>query len=1400
MRHTSYKINQRKGKCSVASCGHMLAVILLTLTLGTACLAGSVLGAVAADSLSLPDLSDPAGTAVPMPKGDVVAELVGGITSAEYEYLSAHGQHVLYTAAIPADRMYAHVHNNGVTVVAYDYTYTTADGIVVTWMPLFAENLTTPTELADMVYDSRQGLYVAALEGARSDQIKVYFAASFTLSEEVALTLVNEAPEKALLLMAAMQAYEDALALWTPKQEAYEAYLAAYEAWEAAMKAYEVYLAEKAVYDTWWQEHDEKKAAMDAYLEKKAAYDAWVQYGLDLKAYEDYMALVNASPELKAEYEKKMTTALGHLAIMDRMFIKSEISGYSFEGVLNSGAAQYVINNKNLLLNVTGVNKEDVNKAVAATYALRDLVGGYHALTDPEAKYDYYIAHRDEMVTYMMDLCNSMISLGEVEFVYEEIVARDGLDAYRQFLGNLYVQGCLMDDSETLDPDKVFFDIPLAELVEPELTLEDTDLTTPLDAYPHPPTTSDDVPEVPYPGDPPSEAEDPGEAPDPVPDTADAPAFPEEVLPAGDEPEMVLPPEDRPIPPAMNAEEQALYEAAMRGELGLRTVEDLFYGGMFSIMMSGETTTLSGKTVEIKVMNYRGAMQSTQYLAFGSSLMDTLTPPRAYAANGALLTFVGWSYELTPLPDSVDDVYDTLDAAYAVADMTLYPVYRLDHTPGAEATCTTDQVCLYCGDVLTERLGHHYETEITKPTCTEGGHTTYTCTVCGDTYDDDETEALGHSYETEVTKPTCTEGGYTTYTCTVCGDTYDGGKTEALGHSYETEVTKPTCTEDGYTTYTCTACGDTYDGGKTEALGHSYEIEVTKPTCTEDGHTTYTCTVCGDTYDGGKTEALGHNYETEVIKPTCTEDGHTTYTCTVCGDTYDDDETEALGHSYETEVTKPTCTEGGHTTYTCSVCEDTYTDDETEALGHSYETEVIKPTCTEDGHTTYTCTVCGDTYDGDKTEALGHNYETEVTKPTCTEDGYTTYTCTACGDMYDDDETEALGHQWCEWETILPPTEEIVGIKYRSCSICLVEEEGIIPELDHVHVHEPEIIQPTCTEEGYTRHTCRCGDSYRDTYVTALGHKYETEITEPTCTEDGYTTYTCSVCDDNYVDDETEAWGHSYETEVTEPTCTEDGYTTYTCTVCGVTHDSDETEAWGHTGGTAATCTEDQTCIVCGVVMTEKLGHQYKNTVKKPTCTEVGYTVHSCTRCGDSYEDGETAATGHRYGEWIVDRQPAPEVEGYRYAECQICGYRMEETLPALSPAETDTRPGTETETIPEPETDTEPDTDEQDTEPVTDEETDTEPVTDAETDTEPNNETDRGTASDAESETPPEPGETTTQGPTMVLPEVKWYAKVLGAVGLPGLVTIIGVVLGGGTAGVAILIMRALRKRRLKK
>ena len=196
---------------------------------------------------------------------------------------------------------------------------------------------------------------------------------------------------------------------------------------------------------------------------------------------------------------------------------------------------------------------------------------------------------------------------------------------------------------------------------------------------------------------------------------------------------------------------------------------------------------------------------------------------------------------------------------------------------------------------------------------------------------------------------------------------------------------------------------------------------------------------------------------------------------------------------------------------------------------------------------------------------------------------------------------------------------------------------------------------------------------------------------------------------------------HRYEVVVTPPTCTEGGYTTYTCTTCPHTYTDNLTEASGHTPGDAPDCTHDQTCTVCGAVLSDRLGHDYTAAVTAPTCTGKGYTTNTCTRCGDSYTDGETSATGHTHGDWIVDSDPAPGVEGSKHKACTVCGEVLAtETMEAL-PEETEAPTEESTEETTEESTEETEETTETPTEdPVqvpADPETD--PATDPDTDSE---------------------------------------------------------------------------------
>ena len=149
--------------------------------------------------------------------------------------------------------------------------------------------------------------------------------------------------------------------------------------------------------------------------------------------------------------------------------------------------------------------------------------------------------------------------------------------------------------------------------------------------------------------------------------------------------------------------------------------------------------------------------------------------------------------------------------------------------------------------------------------------------------------------------------------------------------------------------------------------------------------------------------------------------------------------------------------------------------------------------------------------------------------------------------------------------------------------------------VSHTHSYKDVVTAPTCTEKGYTTHTCSCGDSYVDTYVDALGHAWdEGKVTKPaTETETGVKTFTCTRCGETKTETIPKlTHEHSYKAVVTAPTCTEKGYTTHTC-ACGDSYVDTYVDA---------------------------LGHAWDNgkVTKEPTETETGVKTFTCTRCNET--------------------------------------------------------------------------------------------------------------------------------------------------------------------------------------
>ncbi len=122
--------------------------------------------------------------------------------------------------------------------------------------------------------------------------------------------------------------------------------------------------------------------------------------------------------------------------------------------------------------------------------------------------------------------------------------------------------------------------------------------------------------------------------------------------------------------------------------------------------------------------------------------------------------------------------------------------------------------------------------------------------------------------------------------------------------------------------------------------------------------------------------------------------------------------------------------------------------------------------------------------------ACDHNFSvTSSTQATCTSGGSTTYTCSNC--KHTKTETvDKLGHSLGNWVIDVEATETTKGSKHRDCSRCDYTETVTIPLVGHNHTYTSTVTAPTCTEKGYTTHTCDCGEYYIDSYTNIVAHTY----------------------------------------------------------------------------------------------------------------------------------------------------------------------------------------------------------------------------------------------------------------------------------------------------------------------
>ncbi len=230
------------------------------------------------------------------------------------------------------------------------------------------------------------------------------------------------------------------------------------------------------------------------------------------------------------------------------------------------------------------------------------------------------------------------------------------------------------------------------------------------------------------------------------------------------------------------------------------------------------------------------------------------------------------------------------------------------------------------------------------------------------------------------------------------------------------------------------------------------------------------------------------------------------------------------------------------------------------------------------------------------------------------------------------------------------------AIYYLVCTVCLQKtEETQQVGLKDPDAHVYETATPNVGElEGTHKATCALCETPAD---DAPCFDEEPEVLDPTCTEEGYTENKCDACGYEWVSDIKDANGHDFSDKVVDEahlksaaTCTAKATYWYDCAACDVIASDATVEANYYEDG-------------------EMLPHNFtaetaeeKYIVSAANCQQKAVYYKSCAACGLSSKDTDSVATfegamgTHSWGEYIYNNDAKCGVDGTETAPCAIPG------------------------------------------------------------------------------------------------------------------------------------------------
>lgn len=438
---------------------------------------------------------------------------------------------------------------------------------------------------------------------------------------------------------------------------------------------------------------------------------------------------------------------------------------------------------------------------------------------------------------------------------------------------------------------------------------------------------------------------------------------------------------------------------------------------------------------------------------------------------------------------------------------------------------------------------------------------------------------------------------------------------------------------------------------------HSYGAwqTVTAPTCTTSGSSKRVCS-CGDTQTRTDT-ALGHSWNNGEITQNagCSDEGVKKYTCTRCSAT----KTEVISPTGHNPVTNPavpaTCTETGLTEGSyCANCNAIITSQSTvPELGHDYKLESYVIGC-EMITATYKCERCSDIKNETVSDYILSDWS--ESKPENIDEGLIEEKIQYA--FSDKSTTESTESELSDW---ICDDTKTTWSDYGAWSNW---QNSAISSNDYRKVETNPVAAVTHQEYNYSRYintsTGNCGP-WAGTWSGVYCGTYQergwnrTRITNIDNSQ-GFPIY--------YATSQNPWFNEQIKTVTDTAAYTQyrycDRHKIYSFYKWSEYSDwSDEEYEESETRQV-----KNRTLYRYKIIPTN---HNYTDIVTSPTCTEQGYTTHTCSICGDSYIDNYTDTLGHTESDWMTDTEAQIGINGSKHKECTVCHTILQtEEIPAL--------------------------------------------------------------------------------------------------------------------------------------